>query len=197
MRCVPWAWAPTTFAKPFEPELLALTIDRAFRLHDLQQENAVLQLQQGSPLDGFLTRDPVMLKLCRTIEKIANANVTAMLLGESGTGKKSSHEGSQPVAAKRRAFRRHQLRRDSREPSRERAVRLRKGFHRRGEADLGKIEVAHRGTLFLDEIGDLPMSLQSKLLRFLQERVIERIGVVKRSRSMCGSSARPTRTSRA
>ena len=158
-----------------------------------------MQLQQGSPLDGFLTRDPVMLKLCRTIEKIANANVTAMLLGESGTGKEvlarglhnlSPRKGERFVAINCAAIPENLLESE--------LFGYEKGaFTGAVKQTLGKIEVAHRGTLFLDEIGDLPMSLQSKLLRFLQERVIERIGVVKRSRSMCGSSARPTRTSRA
>ena len=63
------------FAKPFEPELLNLTIDRAFRMHDLQRENARLSALEGSPLSGLLTRDPGMLKICRTIEKIASASV--------------------------------------------------------------------------------------------------------------------------
>lgn len=166
------------FAKPFEPELLALTIDRAFRLHDLQQENALLQLQQGSPLDGFLTRDPAMLKLCRTIEKVSNANVTAMLLGESGTGKEvlarglhnlSSRSGERFVAINCAAIPENLLESE--------LFGYEKGaFTGAVKQTLGKIEVAHRGTLFLDEIGDLPMPLQSKLLRFLQERVIERIG---------------------
>lgn len=158
--------------------MLALTIDRAFRLHDLQQENALLQLQQGSPLDGFLTRDPAMLKLCRTIEKVSNANVTSMLLGESGTGKEvlarglhnlSSRSGERFVAINCAAIPENFLESE--------LFGYEKGaFTGAVKQTLGKIEVAHRGTLFLDEIGDLPMPLQSKLLRFLQERVIERIG---------------------
>ena len=75
------------FAKPFEPELLELTIERAFRMHDLQVENARLAAVGSSPLSGLLTRDPGMLKICRTIEKLASASVTVALLGDSGTGK--------------------------------------------------------------------------------------------------------------
>src|SRR5690606_5430313 len=75
------------FAKPFEPELLALTIERAFRVHDLQAENVRLAARSASPLSGLLTRDPGMLKSGRTIEKVAGASVTIALLGESGTGK--------------------------------------------------------------------------------------------------------------
>jgi two-component system NtrC family response regulator len=74
------------FGKPFEPELLSLTIDRAFRLHDLQTENRHLKELQGSGLSGVLTRDAAMLKVCRTVEKVASASVTVALLGVSGTG---------------------------------------------------------------------------------------------------------------
>ncbi len=76
------------FAKPFEPELLALTIERAFRLHDLQQENRRLQsMRQPDALDGLISRDPQMLRICRTIEKVAASGATVLILGESGTGK--------------------------------------------------------------------------------------------------------------
>ncbi len=166
------------FAKPFEPELLNLTIDRAFRMHDLQRENARLSALEGSPLSGLLTRDPGMLKICRTIEKIASASVTVALLGESGTGKEILTRGLHALSSR----------------ARERFVAINcaaipdalleselfgyeKGaFTGAVKQTLGKIETAHGGTLFLDEIGDLPMSLQAKLLRFLQERRIERIG---------------------
>jgi two-component system NtrC family response regulator len=165
------------FAKPFEPELLALTLDRALRMYDLQQDNRRLKVQQGSALSGVITRDAGMLKVCRLIEKVASANVTVMLLGESGTGKEVLAGPARAVAPPQRAFRGDQLCGDSREPPRKRALRLRKGaFTGAVKQTLGKIEVANKGTLFLDEIGDLPMPLQAKLLRFLQERVIERIG---------------------
>jgi len=75
------------FGKPFEPELLLLTIDRAFRLHDLQLENRQLRLESEASLAGIITRDVGMLKVCRTVEKVAGANATVALFGESGTGK--------------------------------------------------------------------------------------------------------------
>src|SRR3989440_9220104 len=76
------------YSKPFQPELLALMIERAFRLHELQAENRRLQARPGSgPLGELLTRDPAMLKVCATVEKVAGTNATVMLLGESGTGK--------------------------------------------------------------------------------------------------------------
>jgi two-component system NtrC family response regulator len=166
------------FAKPFEPELLNLTIERAFRMHDLQMENARLAALEGSPLSGLLTRDPGMLKICRTIEKLASASATVALLGESGTGKEILARGLHMMSSR----------------ARERFVAINcaaipdtlleselfgyeKGaFTGAVRQTLGKIETANRGTLFLDEIGDLPLALQAKLLRFLQERSIERIG---------------------
>lgn len=167
------------FAKPFEPELLSLTIDRAFRLFDLQQENRRLQeMQHPAALSGLITRDAEMLRVCRTIEKVANSNATVMLLGESGTGKevlaRGVHESSQRrkerfVAINCAAIPDNLLESE--------LFGYEKGaFTGAGKTTPGKIETAHGGTLFLDEIGDLPMPLQSKLLRFLQERVIERIG---------------------
>ncbi|MDY0013547.1 MAG: PEP-CTERM-box response regulator transcription factor, partial [Rhodocyclaceae bacterium] len=166
------------FAKPFEPELLALTIDRAFRLYDLQMENARLQSVSGGGLQGVLSRDPGMLKVCRTIEKLASANATVALMGESGTGKEvlarglhqlSPRAGGRFVAINCAAIPDALLESE--------LFGYEKGaFTGAAKQTLGKIETAHKGTLFLDEIGDLPMPLQAKLLRFLQERVIERIG---------------------
>lgn len=166
------------FAKPFEPELLSLTIERAFRLHDLQAENQRLQAARGSALDGLLTRDPAMLRVCRTIEKVAQANVAVALLGESGTGKEvlarglhalSPQSSGRFVAINCAAIPENLLESE--------LFGYEKGaFTGAVKQTPGKIELAHKGTLFLDEIGDLPMSLQAKLLRFLQERVIERIG---------------------
>jgi two-component system, NtrC family, response regulator len=79
------------YAKPFEPEILGLTIERAYRVHELQEENRRLQAaQQPSALSGVITRDPELLRLCRTIEKLAPTNATVLLLGESGAGRCSS-----------------------------------------------------------------------------------------------------------
>ncbi len=167
------------FAKPFEPELLTLTIERAFRLYDLQQENRRLQEIQHPPaLAGLITRDAEMLRVCRTIEKIANSNATAMLLGESGTGKevlaRGVHESSQRKKERFVAINCAAIPDNLLESE---LFGYEKGaFTGAAKTTPGKIETAHCGTLFLDEIGDLPLSLQSKLLRFLQERVIERLG---------------------
>ncbi len=167
------------FAKPFEPELLMLTIDRAFRLYDLQHENRRLLTQHaGGPLGAVITRDAAMLRILRTIEKVSSANVTVMLLGESGTGKevlaRGLHEASPRRAARFIAINCAAIPENLLESE---LFGYEKGaFTGAVKQTPGKFELAHKGTLFLDEIGDLPIALQAKLLRFLQERVVERIG---------------------
>lgn len=167
------------FVKPFEPETLNLTVERAFRFYDLQQENRRLQaMQQPDALGALITRDPEMLRICRTIEKVAPTNATILLLGESGTGKEvlarglhtaSPRSDTRFVAINCAAIPENLLESE--------LFGYEKGaFTGAVKTTPGKIETAHQGTLMLDEIGDLPMPLQAKLLRFLQERVIERIG---------------------
>lgn len=167
------------FAKPFEPELLNLTIERAFKMFELQKENRRLQsMYQPDALTGLITRDPEMLRVCRTIEKVANTTATVMLLGESGTGKEvlarglhmaSSRKNEKFVAINCAAIPENLLESE--------LFGYEKGaFTGANKTTLGKIELASGGTLMLDEIGDLPFSLQAKLLRFIQERTIERVG---------------------
>ncbi|GCL64429.1 PEP-CTERM-box response regulator transcription factor [Pseudaquabacterium pictum] len=166
------------FAKPFEPELLGLTIDRAFRLAELQAENRRLQaVSQPDALSGLITRDPEMLRIGRMIERVAASQATVLLLGESGTGKEvlaqalhqASKRGGKFVAINCAAIPEALL--ESELFGHERGA-----FTGATKTTPGKIELAHGGTLFLDEIGDLPHPLQAKLLRFLQERKIERVG---------------------
>lgn len=167
------------FAKPFEPDLLNLTVERAFRLFELQRENRRLQgLYQPDALAGLITRDPAMLKICRTIEKVASSNATVMLLGESGTGKevlaRGVHQSSPRRNGKFVAINCAAIPENLIESE---LFGYEKGaFTGAAKMTLGKIETANGGTLMLDEIGDLPFALQAKLLRFLQERVIERVG---------------------
>ncbi|MDO8263152.1 MAG: PEP-CTERM-box response regulator transcription factor [Gallionella sp.] len=167
------------FAKPFEPELLNLTVERAFRLFELQSENRRLQaLYQPDALSDLMTRDPGMLRICRTIEKVASSNVTVMLLGESGTGKevlaRGLHQSSPRRAEKFVAINCAAIPENLLESE---LFGFEKGaFTGAAKMTLGKIETANGGTLMLDEIGDLPFPLQAKLLRFLQERTIERVG---------------------
>jgi len=166
------------FAKPFEPELLGLTIDRAFRLFELQSENRRLQqMHQPDALSGLITRDPEMLRIGRMVERVASSGTSVMLLGESGTGKEvlaqALHQASKRqgrfIAINCAAIPENLL--ESELFGYERGA-----FTGATKTTLGKIETANGGTLFLDEIGDLPHQLQAKLLRFLQERKIERIG---------------------
>src|SRR6185437_7811374 len=166
-------------AKPFEPELLTWTIERAFRVHDLQEENQRLLAAREAPASsGILTRDPAMLRICRTIEKVAPTSATVLILGESGTGKellaRALHALSPRNAARFVAINCAAIPETLLESE---LFGYEKGaFTGAVKQTLGKIETASGGTLFLDEIGDLPLALQAKLLRFLQGRVIERIG---------------------
>ncbi|MBK6402367.1 MAG: PEP-CTERM-box response regulator transcription factor [Rhodocyclaceae bacterium] len=151
----------------------------AFRLHDLQQENKRLQaMRQPDAMSGIISRDPEMLRVCRVIEKVANTNATVLILGESGTGKEllarglhesSTRRGQRFVAINCAAIPENLLESE--------LFGYEKGaFTGAAKTTPGKIELADKGTLFLDEIGDLPLALQAKLLRFLQERVFERVG---------------------
>jgi two-component system, NtrC family, response regulator len=167
------------YAKPFEPDVLALTIERAFRLHELQEENRRLQHNlKDAPLGGIITRDPQVQRVCRTVEKVAPSNVTVMVLGESGTGKelvaRAVHDVS-PRAGKRFVAINCAAIPDALLES-ELFGHEKGSFTGAVKQTIGKIETANKGTLFLDEIGDLPLPLQAKLLRFLQARSIERIG---------------------
>jgi len=167
------------FYKPIDPELLGFIVNRAYRLHELEDENRRLATSKPeSPLEGVLTASPEMLKVCRNIEKVAPADATVMLLGESGTGKellaRSIHELSARGNGRFVAINCAAIPETLLESE---LFGYEKGaFTGAAKTTPGKIEVASGGTLFLDEVGDLPMSLQAKLLRFLQERVLERVG---------------------
>jgi len=166
------------YQKPVDLDVLNLIIERAFQLAQLEQENLTLQKQTEEPLKGIIATSEKMQKLSKMIEKIAPTNVTTLLLGESGTGKevlaKAIHSLSQrsqkPFVAVNCAAIPESLLESE-------LFGYEKGaFTGATKQTLGKIEYADGGTFFLDEIGDLPFSLQAKLLRFLQERTIERLG---------------------
>ncbi len=166
-------------AKPVEPEILKLIVERAFRMHALQEENKRLRSNTpSSALHGILTRDLGMQSLCRSVEKVAPTGATVMLIGESGTGKElfaralhnlSNRKDGPFVAINCAAIPDTLL--ESELFGYERGA-----FTGAQKQTKGKVEYASGGTLFLDEIGDIPGPLQAKLLRFLQERVIERLG---------------------
>ena len=165
--------------KSQEIELLRGVVSRAIRVSDLEAENRrLLEVSSTSPVRRILTADPAMMKVCRDVERLASANVTVLLLGESGTGKEAL------------ALALHELGPRAKQPFvaincgaiPENLLESELFGHERGAftgavaRSIGKIESAQKGTLFLDEIGDLPLGLQVKLLRFLQEQSIERIG---------------------
>jgi two-component system NtrC family response regulator len=164
--------------KPCDPEVLNLVIQRAFFLHNLQSENRRILATQDSPLSGLITRDPGMLKIGRNIEKVAPTSASVMLLGASGTGKevlaRALHQLSPRANNRFMAINCAAIPENLLESE---LFGYEKGaFTGAAKQTKGKVELAHGGTFFLDEVGDLPMPLQAKLLRFLQERVIERVG---------------------
>lgn len=166
------------YQKPVDTNTLDLIVKRAFQMWHLEDQLRRKQHDQQSPLDGLIATDPVMLKICRTLEKLATTNVTTLLLGESGTGKEvlaraihqlSDQRDNNFVAINCAAVPETLMESE--------LFGYEKGaFTGAAKQTKGKVELADKGTLFLDEIGDMPLPLQAKLLRFLQERVIERVG---------------------
>lgn len=167
------------YQKPVDAEILGLIVNRAYQVYELEIENQRLsQDQDPMPLTGIIATSPQMLEICRTIEKVAPADVTTLLLGASGTGKErfaqALHELSPRASNAMVAINCAAIPENLLESE---LFGYEKGaFTGAAKTTPGKIEYADGGTLFLDEIGDLPLELQSKLLRFLQERVVERIG---------------------
>jgi two-component system NtrC family response regulator len=167
------------YQKPIEPDLLALIVDRAYQLYELEEENRRLALAgRDLPLDGIVGASASILAACRRVEKVGPTEATSLVLGESGTGKeliaKALHRLSprkdKPFIALNCAAIPDNLLESE-------LFGYEKGaFTGAVSQTKGKIEAASGGTLFLDEIGDMPMPLQAKMLRFLQERVIERLG---------------------
>jgi two-component system NtrC family response regulator len=166
------------YRKPVDIDELGLIVSRAFHVADIEAENRRLeQTGGGQVLGSIISSAPEMLKVGKTIERVATADVSVMLLGASGTGKellaRAVHEKSgrkgEFIAINCAAIPETLL-------EAELFGYERGAFTGAVKSNIGKIEMAQGGTLFLDEVGDIPLPLQVKLLRFLQERVIERIG---------------------
>jgi two-component system, NtrC family, response regulator len=167
------------YQKPVDTDVLQLIVRRAFHIHALEEQNRALsEAQLHSPFEGLIATDDALRRVCRMIEKVAPTDVSVLILGESGTGKEllaravhsqSGRKDARFVAINCAAIPEQLL--ESELFGHEKGA-----FTGAVKQTLGKIEVADGGTLFLDEIGDMPLPLQAKLLRFLQNRVIERIG---------------------
>lgn len=169
------------YQKPIDIDELGLIVRRAFHVRELEVENARLASQGANDnrvLGGMITGAPEMLKVARTIERVANLDVSVMLLGASGTGKELLARGLHEASARRDgAFVAINCAAIPENLLESELFGHEKGaFTGAVKTTEGKIELAHGGTLFLDEVGDIPLPLQVKLLRFLQERTIERIG---------------------
>jgi two-component system NtrC family response regulator len=167
------------YQKPIDIEVLQLIVSRAEQMFELEAENRRLNLSAAaSPIDGIIASSPEMLQALRNIEKIAPTDVSVLLLGESGTGKELLAQAL------------HKLSKRARAPFvpincaaiPETLLESELFGHEKGaftgavKQNIGRIESADRGTLFLDEIGDVPLPMQVKLLRFLQDQIVERIG---------------------
>src|SRR5438067_3743292 len=168
-----------SYHKPIDIDVLQLIVSRAERMFELEDENRRLaEVAQTCPVDGIIASSPEMLRVLRNLEKIAPTDVAVLLLGESGTGKELL---AQAV---------HKISRRSGGPFvpincaaiPDTLLESELFGHEKGaftgalRQNIGRIESADRGTLFLDEIGDVPLPMQVKLLRFLQDQIVERVG---------------------
>ncbi len=165
------------YQKPIDSDTIKIIINRALNLANLEHENRILI--KSSPSMGKIIGNSASIQAAsRRAEKIAQTDISALLLGESGTGKevfaRSIHEHSQRSEKAFIAINCASIPENLLESE---LFGYEKGaFTGANKTTPGKIEMAQGGTLFLDEIGDMPIGLQAKMLRFLQERVIERVG---------------------
>ena len=164
--------------KPADLDVLKLLLKRAFHVASLEREYREMQQLQGETFESMLGTSPQMQQVFNSIRKVATSDAPVLVLGESGTGKEMVAQ----------AIHRRSARKDgpfvaincSAIP--ETLLESELFGHEKGSFTgahvqrKGRVESASGGTLFLDEIGELPALLQVKLLRFLQEQFIERVG---------------------
>jgi two-component system NtrC family response regulator len=167
------------YSKPVDTDVLRLIVSRAFHIYSLEEQiRALRDAQLQTPFEGMIATDDAMRKVVNRVEKVAPSDVSVLILGESGTGKElvaravhatSNRKSGKFVAINCAAIPEQLLESE--------LFGYEKGaFTGAAKQTIGKIETADGGTLFLDEIGDMPLALQAKLLRFLQDRKIERVG---------------------
>ncbi|MFQ5773778.1 MAG: PEP-CTERM-box response regulator transcription factor [Kiloniellaceae bacterium] len=167
------------YQKPVEADILGLVVDRAYELWNLEEEHRRITRAGAAPrLPGFITAETKLEKELERVCEIADSNMSVLVLGESGTGKElvargihelSSRSQDKFIAINCAAIPEQLLESE--------LFGYEKGaFTGAVKTTVGKFELAQGGTLFLDEIGDLSLHLQAKLLRFLQDRLIERVG---------------------
>ena len=169
------------YQKPIDIDALGLIVRRAFNLRAIEEENRRLVASASADktvLGRMITGAPEMVKVARTIERVARTSVSVMLLGASGTGKellaRGLHDASDRAAGPFIAINCAAIPENLLES--ELFGHEKGAFTGAVKTTEGRIENADGGTLFLDEVGDIPLPLQVKLLRFLQERTIERVG---------------------
>ena len=166
--------------KPFKVDELLITVQRALEYQSAIAENVNLkaQLESRYRFENIIAESPAMRKVCEMIERVAPADTTVLILGESGTGKE--------LVAK--AIHAHSPRKEKNfvpincaalpEPLLESELfgHIKGAFTGASSNKQGLFEVAVGGTIFLDEIGSMPLSIQAKLLRVLQEKEIRKVG---------------------
>jgi len=166
------------YQKPIDADMLRFVVERAFRLSELESENSELSKPKQTAFGNLISSSEQMLAACRMVEKVAPTELTTLILGDTGTGKEllaqAVHNNSNRADKSFNAINCAAIPDALLESE---LFGYEKGaFTGANKQKIGKIEAANGGTLFLDEIGDMPLALQAKLLRFLQERVVERLG---------------------
>lgn len=170
------------YQKPLDADILTFVVNRAFRLAELERDNRELSSQRnGTNIKGIVAASSQMLTICRTLEKVAPTDITTLITGETGTGKELLARGLHDLSQRaEKPFATINCAAIPENLLESELFGFEKGsFTGATQSKKGKFESANGGTLFLDEIGDMPMPLQAKLLRFLQERVVDRVGSVK------------------
>ncbi|MDA1073621.1 MAG: PEP-CTERM-box response regulator transcription factor [Proteobacteria bacterium] len=167
------------YQKPIDSDTLRFVVDRAFRLWELEEENVRLANSNSSTaLQGLITGAENMFAVCTRTERVAPTDATVLILGETGTGKeiiaRALHNLSERAAGPMAVINCAAIPEALLES--ELFGHEKGSFTGASARKIGKVESANKGTLFLDEIGDMPLALQAKILRFLQERTVERVG---------------------